>query len=74
MDGLYPTSPLAGAPHLRGHRRASEASLASQVSGMADSYTASNIATSTLIQPSPLPGLQTDAIVLPWTVTPNRWK
>uniref|UniRef100_A0A8C5FFG8 Phosphatidylinositol transfer protein membrane associated 2 n=1 Tax=Gadus morhua TaxID=8049 RepID=A0A8C5FFG8_GADMO len=32
-------------PHLRGHRRASEASLASQVSGMADSYTASNIAT-----------------------------
>uniref|UniRef100_A0A8C5AH30 Phosphatidylinositol transfer protein membrane associated 2 n=1 Tax=Gadus morhua TaxID=8049 RepID=A0A8C5AH30_GADMO len=45
VDGLYPTSPLAGAPHLRGHRRASEASLASQVSGMADSYTASNIAT-----------------------------
>ncbi|CAL8318284.1 unnamed protein product [Lota lota] len=45
VDGLYPTSALAGAPHLRGHRRASEASLASQVSGMADSYTASNIAT-----------------------------
>ncbi|CAL8340544.1 unnamed protein product, partial [Arctogadus glacialis] len=45
VDGLYPTSPLAGAHHLRGHRRASEASLASQVSGMADSYTASNIAT-----------------------------
>uniref|UniRef100_A0A8C5FTJ0 Phosphatidylinositol transfer protein membrane associated 2 n=1 Tax=Gadus morhua TaxID=8049 RepID=A0A8C5FTJ0_GADMO len=44
-------------PHLRGHRRASEASLASQVSGMADSYTASNIATSTLIHPSKRLGL-----------------
>uniref|UniRef100_A0A8C4HD69 Phosphatidylinositol transfer protein membrane associated 2 n=1 Tax=Dicentrarchus labrax TaxID=13489 RepID=A0A8C4HD69_DICLA len=32
-------------PHLRFNRRASEASIASQVSGLADSYTASNIAT-----------------------------
>ncbi|KAK7895506.1 hypothetical protein WMY93_020831 [Mugilogobius chulae] len=37
------TSP--GVPHLRCTRRASEASIASQVSGLADSYTASNIAT-----------------------------
>ncbi|KAG7280142.1 hypothetical protein CRUP_003769 [Coryphaenoides rupestris] len=45
VDSPYPSSPLFGAPALRGHRRASEASIASQVSGMADSYTASNIAT-----------------------------
>uniref|UniRef100_A0A8D0DCB9 Phosphatidylinositol transfer protein membrane associated 2 n=1 Tax=Sander lucioperca TaxID=283035 RepID=A0A8D0DCB9_SANLU len=37
------TSP--GVPHLRCHRRASEASIASQVSGLADAYNASNIAT-----------------------------
>ncbi|XP_072310438.1 membrane-associated phosphatidylinositol transfer protein 2-like isoform X2 [Eucyclogobius newberryi] len=37
--------PSPGVPHLRCTRRASEASIASQVSGMADSYTASNIAT-----------------------------
>ncbi|KAJ0057495.1 hypothetical protein NL108_009233, partial [Boleophthalmus pectinirostris] len=37
--------PSPGAPHLRCTRRASEASIASQVSGLADSYTASNIAT-----------------------------
>ncbi|XP_030197287.1 membrane-associated phosphatidylinositol transfer protein 2 isoform X2 [Gadus morhua] len=55
VDGLYPTSPLAGAPHLRGHRRASEASLASQVSGMADSYTASNIATTPTLEVSRSP-------------------
>lgn len=34
------------APQFRGFRRASEISIASQVSGMADSYTASNIANS----------------------------
>ncbi|KAJ3606018.1 hypothetical protein NHX12_028061 [Muraenolepis orangiensis] len=46
VDGPYPSSPLPGAPHLRGvHRRASEVSIASQVSGMADSYAPSNIAT-----------------------------
>ncbi|CAL9682347.1 unnamed protein product [Knipowitschia caucasica] len=36
--------PSPGVPHLRYTRRASEASIASQVSGLADSYTASNIA------------------------------
>ncbi|XP_014453955.2 membrane-associated phosphatidylinositol transfer protein 2 isoform X4 [Alligator mississippiensis] len=35
------------APQFRGFRRASEISIASQVSGMADSYTASNIANKT---------------------------
>uniref|UniRef100_A0A673CAF9 Phosphatidylinositol transfer protein membrane associated 2 n=1 Tax=Sphaeramia orbicularis TaxID=375764 RepID=A0A673CAF9_9TELE len=42
---LYPPSTSPGVPHLRCNRRASEASIASQVSGLADSYTASNIAT-----------------------------
>ncbi|XP_077354232.1 membrane-associated phosphatidylinositol transfer protein 2 isoform X2 [Festucalex cinctus] len=45
VDAAHPppsTSP--GVPHIRCHRRASEASLASQVSGLADSYAASNIA------------------------------
>lgn len=46
VDGQYPLSTSPGVPHLRFNRRASEASLASQVSGLADSYTASNIATS----------------------------
>ncbi|XP_029137443.2 membrane-associated phosphatidylinositol transfer protein 2-like [Labrus bergylta] len=45
VDGQYPLSTSPGVPHLRCNRRASEASLASQVSGLADSYTASNIAT-----------------------------
>uniref|UniRef100_A0A4W6C347 Phosphatidylinositol transfer protein membrane associated 2 n=1 Tax=Lates calcarifer TaxID=8187 RepID=A0A4W6C347_LATCA len=44
----YPASTSPGVPHLRFNRRASEASIASQVSGLADSYTASNIATSKL--------------------------
>ncbi|KAK5901104.1 hypothetical protein CgunFtcFv8_026006 [Champsocephalus gunnari] len=43
VDGPLPTSP--GVPHLRCPRRSSSASIASQVSGLADSYTASNIAT-----------------------------
>uniref|UniRef100_A0A671UUQ5 Phosphatidylinositol transfer protein membrane associated 2 n=1 Tax=Sparus aurata TaxID=8175 RepID=A0A671UUQ5_SPAAU len=43
MDSSYPSSPVTG-PLSRGQRRASEVSIASQVSGMADSYTASNIA------------------------------
>ncbi|XP_058889049.1 membrane-associated phosphatidylinositol transfer protein 2-like isoform X11 [Acipenser ruthenus] len=43
MDNSSPSSPNT-APHFRGFRRASEVSIASQVSGMADSYTASNIA------------------------------
>ncbi|TNM92135.1 hypothetical protein fugu_019147 [Takifugu bimaculatus] len=45
VDGQGPSSTSPGVPHLRFNRRASEASLASQVSGLADSYTASNIAT-----------------------------
>ncbi|GLD51787.1 membrane-associated phosphatidylinositol transfer protein 2-like isoform X1 [Lates japonicus] len=45
VDGQYPASTSPGVPHLRCNRRASEASIASQVSGLADSYTASNIAT-----------------------------
>ncbi|XP_061554479.1 membrane-associated phosphatidylinositol transfer protein 2-like isoform X1 [Phycodurus eques] len=47
VDAAYPppsTSP--GVPHIRCHRRASEASLASQVSGLAESYAASNVANS----------------------------
>uniref|UniRef100_A0A3P8ZE29 DDHD domain-containing protein n=1 Tax=Esox lucius TaxID=8010 RepID=A0A3P8ZE29_ESOLU len=44
VDSQYPSSPQTGTPHPRGPRRSSEASIASQVSGMADSYTASNIA------------------------------
>uniref|UniRef100_A0A8C7QGJ9 DDHD domain-containing protein n=1 Tax=Oncorhynchus mykiss TaxID=8022 RepID=A0A8C7QGJ9_ONCMY len=43
VDSQYPSSPLTGPPHPRGLRRSSEASIASQVSGMADSYNASNI-------------------------------
>ncbi|XP_053180880.1 membrane-associated phosphatidylinositol transfer protein 2-like isoform X2 [Scomber japonicus] len=43
MDSSYPSSPVTGPPS-RGQRRASEVSIASQVSGMADSYTATNIA------------------------------
>nr|XP_015221597.1 PREDICTED: membrane-associated phosphatidylinositol transfer protein 2 isoform X8 [Lepisosteus oculatus] len=43
VDPSSPSSPIT-APHCRGLRRASEVSIASQVSGMADSYTASNIA------------------------------
>ncbi|KAK0147870.1 Membrane-associated phosphatidylinositol transfer protein 2 [Merluccius polli] len=55
VDGLYPSFPSPGVPHLRGHRRASEASIASQVSGMADSYTASNIATTPTLEGSSSP-------------------
>uniref|UniRef100_A0A3B3RAR6 Phosphatidylinositol transfer protein membrane associated 2 n=1 Tax=Paramormyrops kingsleyae TaxID=1676925 RepID=A0A3B3RAR6_9TELE len=43
VDSSYPSSPIT-APPCRGLRRASEVSIASQVSGMADSYTATNIA------------------------------
>uniref|UniRef100_A0AAR2LUT3 DDHD domain-containing protein n=1 Tax=Pygocentrus nattereri TaxID=42514 RepID=A0AAR2LUT3_PYGNA len=42
VENSYPSSP-ASAPATRGPRRASEVSIASQVSGLADSYTASNI-------------------------------
>nr|XP_046225596.1 membrane-associated phosphatidylinositol transfer protein 2-like isoform X1 [Oncorhynchus gorbuscha] len=53
VDSQYPASPLTGPPHPRGLRRSSEASIASQVSGMADSYTASNITNTTKCQSSP---------------------
>uniref|UniRef100_A0A5F8HD67 Phosphatidylinositol transfer protein membrane associated 2 n=1 Tax=Monodelphis domestica TaxID=13616 RepID=A0A5F8HD67_MONDO len=43
MESASPSSP-GTAPTFRGFRRASEVSITSQVSGMADSYTASNIA------------------------------
>uniref|UniRef100_A0A1A8ENR9 DDHD domain-containing protein n=1 Tax=Nothobranchius korthausae TaxID=1143690 RepID=A0A1A8ENR9_9TELE len=43
MDSSYPSSPVTG-PLFRGPRRASEVSIASQVSGMADSFTATNVA------------------------------
>lgn len=46
MDGQSSLSTSPGLPHLRCNRRASEASIASQVSGLADAYTASNIASS----------------------------
>ena len=52
MDSSYPSSPVTG-PLSRGQRRASEVSIASQVSGMADSYTASNIANSKCSQHQP---------------------
>lgn len=44
-DAQCSSSTSPGIPHLRCTRRASEASIASQVSGLADSFTASNIAT-----------------------------
>lgn len=47
-DGQCSSSTSPGVPHLRCTRRASEVSIASQVSGLADSYTVSNIATSKL--------------------------
>ncbi|KAJ6656637.1 hypothetical protein lerEdw1_003524 [Lerista edwardsae] len=43
LENTSPSAPLS-APQFRGFRRASEVSIASQVSGMADSYTASNVA------------------------------
>ncbi|XP_074061577.1 membrane-associated phosphatidylinositol transfer protein 2 isoform X6 [Macrotis lagotis] len=46
MENVSPSSP-GTAPTFRGFRRASEVSITSQVSGMADSYTASNIANKT---------------------------
>ncbi|XP_029940290.1 membrane-associated phosphatidylinositol transfer protein 2-like [Salarias fasciatus] len=45
VDGPCPPSSSPGVPHLRCSRRASEVSIASQASGLADAYTASNIAT-----------------------------
>uniref|UniRef100_A0A8D3B249 DDHD domain-containing protein n=1 Tax=Scophthalmus maximus TaxID=52904 RepID=A0A8D3B249_SCOMX len=70
MDSSYPSSPVTG-PLSRGQRRASEVSIASQVSGMADSYTATNIANSKCSQYQPvslslfLPLTQTLVRVIP---------
>ncbi|XP_040013343.1 membrane-associated phosphatidylinositol transfer protein 2-like [Xiphias gladius] len=57
VDGQYPSSTSPGVPHLRCNRRASEASIASQVSGLADSYTASNIATTHVASHTKRPSL-----------------
>uniref|UniRef100_A0A7N6A1H8 DDHD domain-containing protein n=1 Tax=Anabas testudineus TaxID=64144 RepID=A0A7N6A1H8_ANATE len=68
MDSVYlsyPSSTSPGVPHLRCNRRASEASLASQVSGLADSYTASNIATTHRLSLSKRPRLLYQ-LVLPY--------
>ncbi|KAG8146087.1 putative Membrane-associated phosphatidylinositol transfer protein, partial [Naja naja] len=43
VENTSPSAPVS-APQFRAFRRASEVSTVSQVSGMADSYTASNIA------------------------------
>lgn len=51
MESASLSTPIS-APQFRGFRRASEISIASQVSGMADSYTASNIANSKCFTPS----------------------
>ncbi|XP_078523711.1 membrane-associated phosphatidylinositol transfer protein 2 isoform X3 [Lissotriton helveticus] len=51
VENSSPSSPIT-APNFRGFRRASEISIASQVSGMADSYTASNIANKKQIHPN----------------------
>uniref|UniRef100_A0A8C3DGI3 Phosphatidylinositol transfer protein membrane associated 2 n=1 Tax=Corvus moneduloides TaxID=1196302 RepID=A0A8C3DGI3_CORMO len=50
MENASLSTPIS-APQFRGFRRASEISIASQVSGMADSYTASNIANSKCCTP-----------------------
>ncbi|XP_026153952.1 membrane-associated phosphatidylinositol transfer protein 2 isoform X2 [Mastacembelus armatus] len=65
-DGQYPSSNSPGVPHLRCNRRASEASIASQVSGLADSYTASNIATTHKVSQSKRPSLLSQ-LVLPYS-------
>ncbi|XP_047425995.1 membrane-associated phosphatidylinositol transfer protein 2-like isoform X2 [Mugil cephalus] len=57
VDGQFPPSTSPGVPHLRCNRRASEASIASQVSGLADSYTASNIASTNTCEVSKRSGL-----------------
>ena len=78
MDSSYPSSPVTG-PLSRGQRRASEVSIASQVSGMADSYTATNIANSkcSIYQPVSLsvslPSTHTNMalVILPLSLSPK---
>ncbi|XP_037609179.1 membrane-associated phosphatidylinositol transfer protein 2-like isoform X1 [Sebastes umbrosus] len=74
VDGQFPSSTSPGVPHLRYNRRASEASIASQVSGLADSYTVSNIATTLKREPSQAkrPGLLSQ-LALPYNrFSPRR--
>uniref|UniRef100_A0AAZ3QHT5 DDHD domain-containing protein n=1 Tax=Oncorhynchus tshawytscha TaxID=74940 RepID=A0AAZ3QHT5_ONCTS len=75
VDTQYPSSPLTGPPHSRGPRRSSEASIASQVSGMADSYTASNI-TNSQYDPSSLSDTPTQRLFLlshSLSLVASRW-
>lgn len=61
MDSSYPSSPVMG-PLSRGQRRASEVSIASQVSGMADNYTATSIANSKCLNTNDLLSLHSHTI------------
>uniref|UniRef100_A0A8C5E8T2 Membrane-associated phosphatidylinositol transfer protein 2-like n=1 Tax=Gouania willdenowi TaxID=441366 RepID=A0A8C5E8T2_GOUWI len=71
MDSSYPSSPVTG-PLWRGQRRASEVSIASQVSGMADSYTATNIANSKCSHSRPFISYQTH-LLYPTSSVAARW-
>lgn len=68
QEHTAPSSPGA-ASSTRGFRRASEISIASQVSGMAESYTASSIAQSEF-PPCTLPSVLQGAVCAPG----NRWQ
>ncbi|XP_035489726.1 membrane-associated phosphatidylinositol transfer protein 2-like isoform X3 [Scophthalmus maximus] len=71
VDGQYPLSTSPGVPHLRCNRRASEASIASQVSGLADTYTASNIATTHKVSHTKRPSLLSH-LALPYNKFASR--
>lgn len=62
MENASLSTPIS-APQFRGFRRASEISIASQVSGMADSYTASNIANSKCCTPPRLSTLRAEQLL-----------
>lgn len=66
MENSSLSTPIS-APQFRGFRRASEISIASQVSGMADSYTASNIANSKCFTPSETTSRCRTALTAPHT-------
>ncbi|XP_024918241.1 membrane-associated phosphatidylinositol transfer protein 2 isoform X2 [Cynoglossus semilaevis] len=65
VDGQSSLSTSPGLPHLRCNRRASEASIASQVSGLADAYTASNIASTHKVSHTQRPSLKS-VLALPY--------
>lgn len=69
MESASLSTPIS-APQFRGFRRASEISIASQVSGMADSYTASNIANSKCFTPSNTSARHHTAVSAPCTEPP----